>query len=84
MGNGAGILSDEVADDIKAIENLKPRKDCENLVGTLGRAVVRSLRLGEGACRVAKQNRILLALVLIVTVKGDIAWLVMKFVTLLK
>ena len=79
-----GIVSRDVADDIGAIDGLEPSEGCQHIVEALGRGAKRGMRLGESACKVAKQNRIMLAILLILTVKADVAFLIGKIVALLK
>jgi len=83
MGNG--ILTHEVADSIKEIDELNPAdEDCRQTVGVLGRATKLGLRLGEGACAVSKQNRIMLGILLIFTIKAEVLPLILKIASFLK
>jgi hypothetical protein len=70
MGNGCGILSQEIARNIKELESDEARQKC-SLGHVVPSALIRALRVAEGGYRVSKRNTYLLLLLLVVSVKYE-------------
>ena len=76
MPNGTTILKKEVADDIDKMEEIELPKNLEHFWSVIKPAIIRSLRLGESAGDIARGNRYLLFVLIVLTLKGDVAKLI--------
>ncbi len=81
MVNGT-ILKREVAEHIVKLDEVKPKKECAMMVTELINAIKLALRLGESAGGVARQNRILLCVLLIFVIKADAISLIKLIIAL--
>ena len=79
MGNG-NIGGNEVADHMKALDEVQHEApdNCKMSVYRMVEAIKKALRLGESACMVSKQNRILLSILLLLQVKADV-WTIIQW-----
>ncbi len=82
MANG-GIQSKLVAEHIEHMDELEPDlDDCKPMVLKMTEAIKMALRLGESGCNIAKQNRVLLSILLLLQLKGDV-WSIIKWLVTL-
>ena len=81
---GDAVNRHEVAEHIVALNSVEHKKGCSDNDGIFARATKKALRLGEDACAVAKQNRVMLIMVLAVTLKNDAIYWFGKLFSILK